>query len=147
MDPERSCEAPGQLITLCAAVHHEAFKNVAEGIQSIITSVALVIGGIWACWKFVLTRGATPKVDLDVDVSFVHKQGAKWIIEGVAMVKNPGRDLYLEPEERSRFSFIMALPPEATMDADGLRQQFGRDGWLGHGGQGLTPAPKAARRI
>jgi hypothetical protein len=68
-------------------VHHEPFKNVAEGIQSIVTSVALVGGGLWAFWRFVINAN---KVDLDIGVNFVRKQGNNWMIECVALVKNPG---------------------------------------------------------
>lgn len=31
---------------------HERFKNIAEGIQSIILSIAVVVGGIWTAWTF-----------------------------------------------------------------------------------------------
>ena len=71
-------------------MNHEPFKNVAEGIQSITTSLALFGGGVWAYWRFVLNRESAHKVDLDADVTFVRKQGDNWVIEGVAWVKNPG---------------------------------------------------------
>ncbi len=150
-------------------MNHEPFKNVAEGIQSIITSLALIGGGSWALWRFVLTRESATKVDLDVDLSFIRKQGANWIVEGVALVKNPGsvrldfnaftyelhyalssdnfgseageegivkettlradtfrskfkhswledgEYMFLEPGERSRYSFLASLPVDTTM--------------------------------
>jgi hypothetical protein len=150
-------------------VNHEPFKNVAEGIQSIITSAALLGGGIWALWRFVLMRESATKVDLDIDLSFVVKQGANWMLEGVALVKNPGsvrldfeaftyelhyalssdhfgsqtmeegiakettlpadslrlkfkrswledcKSMYLEPGERSRYTFLASVPADATM--------------------------------
>lgn len=71
-------------------MNHEPFKNVAEGIQSIITSLALIGGGSWALWRFVLMRESATKVDLDIELSFVLKQGANWMVEGVAVVKNTG---------------------------------------------------------
>jgi hypothetical protein len=71
-------------------VHYESFKNLTASIQSIITSVALVGGGIWAYWRFVLNRESAQKVDVDIDVTFVIKQGDNWIVEGVALVNNPG---------------------------------------------------------
>jgi len=46
-------------------VHYESFKNLTAAIQSIITSVALVGGGGWAYWRFVLNRESAHKVDLD----------------------------------------------------------------------------------
>jgi hypothetical protein len=71
-------------------VHYESFKNFTASIQSIITSLALVGGGAWAYWRFVLNRQSAHKVDVEVDVTFVIKQGDHWVIEGVALVKNPG---------------------------------------------------------
>ena len=71
-------------------MHYESFKNLTAGIQSITTSLALVGGGGWAYWRFVLNRESAHKVDLDADVNFVRKQGDNWVIEGVAWVKNPG---------------------------------------------------------
>jgi hypothetical protein len=71
-------------------VHYESFKNLAAAIQSIITSVALVGGGGWAYWRFILNRESAHKVDLDIGVTFVRKQGNNWMIECVALVKNPG---------------------------------------------------------
>jgi hypothetical protein len=72
-------------------VNHEPFKNVAEGIQSIVTSVALIAGGIWAFWRFVLTREGQPLIEPDLDIVFVHKQNGRWIIEIVAILENKGK--------------------------------------------------------
>lgn len=158
----------GQRDRQVVRVNHESFKNVAEGIQSIITSLALVTGGSWALWRFVLNRESAPKIDLDIDLSFVRQQGDSWIVEGVALVKNPGTVrldfkrftyelhyalssdnfgsqtteegvakkgiptdsframfkeswledcdyTYLEPGERSRYSFLAFPPANATM--------------------------------
>lgn len=52
--------------------------------------MALVGGGLWAFFRFGLNRESAPKVDLDADLTFVRKQGDNWVIEGVALVKNPG---------------------------------------------------------
>jgi hypothetical protein len=59
-------------------VNHEPFKNVAEGIQAVVTSVALIAGGIWALWRFVLTR---------VRGSAVFDGDAVGKIEGIVSVK------------------------------------------------------------
>jgi predicted RecB family endonuclease len=74
-------------------VHYESFKNFTASIQSIITSVALVGGGVWAYWRFVLNRESAHKVDVDVEVTFVLKQDDNWIIEAVASVKNLGNSI------------------------------------------------------
>jgi hypothetical protein len=79
-------------------VNHEPFKDVVAGIQSITAaihsltaSLVMVVGGLWALWRFGLPREAAPKLDLDANLSFVHQQGTNWVAEGVALMKNPGR--------------------------------------------------------
>jgi hypothetical protein len=32
----------------------------------------MVVGGLWALWRFGLPRQAAPKPDLDANLSFVH---------------------------------------------------------------------------
>jgi hypothetical protein len=72
-------------------VNHEPFKNVAEGIQAIVTSVALIGGGIWALWRFVLTREGQPLIQPELDIVFLHKQNGRWIVELVAVLENKGK--------------------------------------------------------
>jgi hypothetical protein len=95
-------------------VHYESFKNFTASIQSIITSVALVGGGVWAYWRFVLNRESAHKVDVDVDVTFVLKQGDNWIIEGVASVKNPGNSI---SRNRSGERGITLVGRQTSIDA------------------------------
>jgi hypothetical protein len=72
-------------------LNHEPFKNVAEGIQSIITSAALIIGGVWAAWRFVLTREGKALIEPELDIVFVHQQNGRWIVELVAVLNNKGK--------------------------------------------------------
>jgi hypothetical protein len=72
-------------------LNHEPFKNLAEGIQSIVTSVALIVGGIWAGWRFVLTREGKALIEPELDIIFVQQQNGRWIIELVAVLNNKGR--------------------------------------------------------
>jgi hypothetical protein len=83
-------------------VHYESFKNFTASIQSIITSVALVGGGVWAYWRFVLNRESAHKVDVDVEVTFVLKQGDNWIIEAVAAGEKSGELHFTKPFGRAR---------------------------------------------
>jgi hypothetical protein len=152
-----------------STMHYEEFKNLTAGIQSIATVIALGVGAYWTYGRFIRSREGATKIDLDIDLSFVHKQGSNWIVEGVALVKNPGNVrleisdftyqlnyalaaddfgrktiendepkegtfreeslhlgvksswvegwdyTYLEPGERSRFTFIASLPPDSTV--------------------------------
>jgi hypothetical protein len=91
-------------------VNHEPFKNVAEGISSIVTATALISGGIWACWRFVITREGKPLIQPELDIVFVHKQNDRWIVELVAFLENKGKARL----EIKKFSFDLryALPAD-----------------------------------
>ena len=77
------------------------FKDIAAGISSCTTALAVILGGLWACWRFVLTREAHPKVEFEVDVNFVRLQGDFWIVEAVAHIGNKG----LVRHNITRFTF------------------------------------------
>jgi hypothetical protein len=129
-------------------VHYESFKNLTAGIQSITTSLALVGGGVWAYWRFVLNRESAHKVDLDADVTFVRKQGENWVIEGVALVKNPGNvrldfkeftyELHyaLSSDDFSRQATEEGIAKGNNLDVGSLRFLLKPQSWLKEGEDG-----------
>jgi hypothetical protein len=70
---------------------HVVFKDYATGAQSIATVVALFLGGWWTYLKFFKFREGKPKIDLTLDVIFVRRQGAQWIITVEALVENKSK--------------------------------------------------------
>ena len=109
-------------------MHYESFKNLTAGIQSITTSLALVGGGVWAYWRFVLNRESAHKVDLDADVTFVRKQGDNWVIEGVALVKNPGNVRLIFKEFTYELHYALysdGFPRQATKEGIAKGNNFG----------------------
>jgi hypothetical protein len=50
-------------------------------IAKVIESLAVVVGGGWAYWQFVVRRESEPATDLDVDLSFVGVQNGQWIVQ------------------------------------------------------------------
>ena len=66
------------------------FKELAAGISSCATALAVLLGSGWVFVRFVLTREAHPKIEFNVDVNFVHLQGDFWIVEAVAHIHNKG---------------------------------------------------------
>jgi hypothetical protein len=44
----------------------ESFKNIADGISSIVTALAVIIGGVWAYFKFVRGRTYRPRLSVDM---------------------------------------------------------------------------------
>lgn len=63
-------------------------KTVFDMVESGVKVAAIIIGGGWTYWKFVIQRANEPATDLDLDVNFVGKQDAKWIIEITVTLEN-----------------------------------------------------------
>ncbi len=53
-----------------------------------IQAIAIVFGGLWAYWKFILQRQKEPATDIDIDLRFVGTQSEKWIIEVTCFLEN-----------------------------------------------------------
>ena len=79
----------------------EHLKALASGIRDSIPAAAVIVGGIWVLLRFVRNREAYPRVEFDVDVNFVLKQGDFWIVEAVAHFDNKG----LVRHNISKFTF------------------------------------------
>lgn len=71
------------------------FKDFAEGISALVSSAAILTGGAWAYWKFVLHREKEPRAQFDLDVSFVGLQDGKWLIEVSGCLANKGNVRHL----------------------------------------------------
>jgi hypothetical protein len=63
-------------------------KTVASVLESFVKITAIIVGSIWAYWKFVIQREHEPATDLDIDVQFVGEQDNKRIIEITVLLEN-----------------------------------------------------------
>ncbi len=61
-----------------------------EILQSILTSIAIIIGGGWTCWRFILQREGHSKIQFNVDLRIVGVHKDKLIAEVIAIVENKG---------------------------------------------------------
>jgi hypothetical protein len=59
-------------------------------VQSLITIVAIAVGGAWAYAKFIYRREKEPRAEFTVDLDFVGTQGNSWLVEVSASVENKG---------------------------------------------------------
>jgi hypothetical protein len=64
--------------------------HVANGIESIIKAAAIVTGGFWVLWKFVLQGEYQRRISFQVDVQFIGKHTDFWLVELIALVENKG---------------------------------------------------------
>jgi hypothetical protein len=63
--------------------NHEAIKNI-------LTSLAILVGGVWTIWRFVLQREGNAKIQFDVDFVVVGELKNEYVVEVVATVENKG---------------------------------------------------------
>ena len=93
-------------------VNHEPFKNLTESIQAIVTSLAIVVGGIWAYFRFRRTREGRPLIQTDLDIRFVYNQNGRWFVDLVAFLENKGK-ARLEIQKFD-FEFRYSLPGDTA---------------------------------
>jgi hypothetical protein len=74
---------------------YEEFNQLAGAIESLMTILALAIGGYWAYWRFIRQREGRPHVQFSADIVFIRKQGDWWIVEFVAWLENKGKVQHL----------------------------------------------------
>lgn len=63
---------------------------ILEATLKIIDTTALVVGGGWALSKFFIRRESFPKIQFDLDCTFLAKQNDQWLIEIGLLIANLG---------------------------------------------------------
>jgi len=91
-------------------------KTVFAVVESCVKVAAIVIGASWTYWKFVIQRESEPATDIDIDVAFVGKQDAKWIIEITVTLENKSQ-VRLRYED-FQISTRYLLPEDKIEDGD-----------------------------
>ena len=84
--PSNICSAyAGDSMTL------DQFSDLFSGILSIVTTLAIVAGGIWAYYRFVRQREGVPIIQFSADIAFVDERPDGWIVELLSFVENKGK--------------------------------------------------------
>jgi hypothetical protein len=65
-------------------------KDEAETLFALVSTVALIVGGMWAFVRFVLHWELFPRINMSVGVNFVGRLEAGWMVEVIARVTNSG---------------------------------------------------------
>jgi hypothetical protein len=65
-------------------------KDNTEIVKNILTSIAILVGGGWTFWRFVLQREGNSKIQFNVDLKVIGVHKDKFIVEVIAMVENKG---------------------------------------------------------
>ena len=72
----------------------EIIRNYAQAVQSVATLSAIIIGGVWAYFRFYKQREHSLRPEFTVNVEFIGLQNNKWLIEVIALVENKGLVLH-----------------------------------------------------
>lgn len=105
---------------------YEQFEQFAGAWESIATTIALIVGAIWAYQRFIRQREAHPYVSFSVDINLVGRQGGYWITELQAWIENKGKVRH----EITDFQFdLFALRPS---DEVGLNPEIGNQVFFPH---------------
>ncbi|EFK95998.1 hypothetical protein LDC_1982 [sediment metagenome] len=66
------------------------WQLLSEGFADFATGIAVLVGGGWAFWKYGLQREAHPKIQFDIDLNVLGKQGDSLLVEVAATITNKG---------------------------------------------------------
>ena len=93
------------------------FKDIAQGVSAVLTASAILFGGIWAYWKFVLQREREPRAEFDLAAEFVGRQDGKWLLEVSARLANKGRVRHLMKNATLNIRYLTAS--DAVTESEG----------------------------
>ncbi len=68
----------------------ETFKNYAEGIEAIASSLAIAVGSIWALYRFILRKERFPHIQSSADIVPIGYQNGYWVVELICTLTNKG---------------------------------------------------------
>jgi hypothetical protein len=66
------------------------FKDIAEGIQSLVEAVGLCVGACWVYYKFIKKREGHPIIQFEADLNILGRQDGKLLIEVILNIENKG---------------------------------------------------------
>jgi hypothetical protein len=69
----------------------EWYQNAASAIASIATALALVAGGLWAFWKYVVQSERYPHIETSAEIEVIGLQAGHMIVELRAVLTNKGK--------------------------------------------------------
>jgi hypothetical protein len=100
------------------------WQSIATIAQSIATIAALFFGGIWTWRRFFKFREGEPKIAVNLEVNFVRKQTAKWVITLDALLENKSKVRY----EFKNFTFDISYTlAEDELENRKIKDEAGKD--------------------
>jgi hypothetical protein len=87
------------------------FKDLSEAVSAVVSSLAILLGGLWAYWKFVIQREREPRAEFDVTAEFLGVQDGKWLLEVSARLNNKGHVRHLMKNATMNARYLTAADP------------------------------------
>lgn len=100
----------------------DELKTLVETIQAAITTIAIVIGGVWALRRYVFQREGFPRIESFVDANFIGVHQNEWVIEILGFLKNEGSVPHRI--KRLDFSVRALLESDPLQDGQEIRGQL-----------------------
>jgi hypothetical protein len=88
------------------------WKAALELVHLAVESVAVLVGGSWALWRFVLQRDLYSRIDFSLDMAVLGKFGDEVMVELAAIVINRGAVRHKLPADT--FTFSLHILPEGA---------------------------------
>jgi len=98
----------------------EEFKNLVDAIYAIVSTLAIVIGGSWAYWKFVIQKEREPRAEFDLMAEFIGRQDGKWLLEVSGRLVNKGKVRH--KMENATMNVRYVLPNDPVVESQEDRQ-------------------------
>jgi hypothetical protein len=96
------------------------FRDLAQAVNAIVSSLTVIIGGSWAYWKFVIQKEREPRAEFDLSAEFIGHQNGKWVIEVSALLTNKGKVRHLIREPTINIRYITAADSVVESDDPAL---------------------------
>jgi hypothetical protein len=72
-------------------VNPTAFESIAAGIESLVTAAAIIVGGGWALWRFVLQGENVARLEIELGMRVIGEQAGSLLTELEVVVENKGK--------------------------------------------------------
>lgn len=98
-------------------------KELADVIYAVTGALAIIIGGLWGYWKFVLQKEREPRAEFDLTAEFLGRQDGKWLLEVSARLINKGKVRQFLRDATLNVRYLKAADAVKESDRDGLFRQ------------------------
>lgn len=79
----------------------ETWEKIASIVGAVITSLSIIIAGIWAYRRFIVQQERYPHLNFSADINIIGKQNNEWVVELIACIENKGK----VPHKMRNFDF------------------------------------------